>query len=505
MASWQIVHIRVNDSATGRPAAVRIRFTDAQGAYLPPLGRRSDFPTGDNESVGGNVLIGGRAYAYIDGACEVRLPAGTIHVEIHKGPEYQPIRQTIERRFGQVTLRFTVERQSTVAASGWHAGDVQSHCLRPSAAALEGAAEGLDLVHLLIRDDGGHTAIPDPMFAEFSGQAVRASHEACQVCVNSFNRGAALGDLILLHCHRLVFPLRLQEPGFEHYTLLDWAGQCHRKGGLTICPDLLESPGEHLAAAILGGVDAVLWAADRPLDDARLSRWYQFLNSGFRLPLTGGSGKSSNRTPLGAVRTLARLPAGEALTLAAWIEAVRAGRCYATAGPLLDFTLNGRGPGEVLPHAILQEDRPLEAAVHFQHAGGRAEIVHNGVVIHEAEVNGGVSRWQITPWAARSEHGRTGRVGDIPTPAWFALRVKAGPQIISHTAPIYIEHSGPILRPLAESLEAQLAADATHCLANAGSDARRHALEQVFRQAHDRLHHSADNSHTSRNQHMPEA
>jgi hypothetical protein len=69
----QNVHVRVNDADTGRPTPVRIRFTDAAASYYAPLGRLAKFRTGPNEDVGGNVLVGGRAYAYIDGTCEIPL------------------------------------------------------------------------------------------------------------------------------------------------------------------------------------------------------------------------------------------------------------------------------------------------------------------------------------------------------------------------------------------------------------------------------------------------
>ena len=35
----QTVHVRVNDAVAGRPTPVRLRVTDAEGNYYPPLGR----------------------------------------------------------------------------------------------------------------------------------------------------------------------------------------------------------------------------------------------------------------------------------------------------------------------------------------------------------------------------------------------------------------------------------------------------------------------------------
>jgi hypothetical protein len=89
-AALHTIHVRVNDAATGQPTPVRMRFTNPAGEYFAPLGRLTEFATDDNEDVGGNLLLDGKQYAYIDGTCEIDLPAGQLLVEIHKGPEYTP-------------------------------------------------------------------------------------------------------------------------------------------------------------------------------------------------------------------------------------------------------------------------------------------------------------------------------------------------------------------------------------------------------------------------------
>ena len=63
-------------------------------------------PTERHQDVGGNVRLGMHPWAYVDGSFEINLPAGTIQVEIHKGPEYRPFTQAVERRSGKLALRF---------------------------------------------------------------------------------------------------------------------------------------------------------------------------------------------------------------------------------------------------------------------------------------------------------------------------------------------------------------------------------------------------------------
>src|SRR5205823_4423930 len=113
-------------------------------------GNLTEFATGRGEEVGGNLRLGRDRFAYIDGGCEVRLPANVpLNVVIEKGPEYTPVRREVTLGEGQLTLRFAVERWADPRAEGWLSGDVRAHFLPPHAALLEAAAEGLAVVNLL--------------------------------------------------------------------------------------------------------------------------------------------------------------------------------------------------------------------------------------------------------------------------------------------------------------------------------------------------------------------
>src|SRR5215470_6663476 len=90
------IHVRVNDAATSQATPVRVRFTDADGNYYAPLGRLTDFATGRNQDVGGNVRLGMQPWAYVEGSFEINLPPGPIQVEIRKGPEYRPLSLTLQ-------------------------------------------------------------------------------------------------------------------------------------------------------------------------------------------------------------------------------------------------------------------------------------------------------------------------------------------------------------------------------------------------------------------------
>src|SRR5438309_9455807 len=114
------VHVRVNDAATNRPTPLRVRFLDEAGNEYVPFGRLARFAEGPGVDVGGSVRLGAERFAYIDGACEIRLPAGNILVEGTKGPEYSPLRRQVTLGPGQISLRLGVERWVDLRQEGWY-------------------------------------------------------------------------------------------------------------------------------------------------------------------------------------------------------------------------------------------------------------------------------------------------------------------------------------------------------------------------------------------------
>jgi hypothetical protein len=440
------VHLRINDAATGRPTPVRLRIAAPDGSAFAPLGRPAEFATGRGEDVGGHLLLGrDQRWWHIDGSCEIPLPDGVpLTVEARKGPEFAPLVETVTLTPGQLTLRLSVRRVAGPAADGWYAGDVRAHVLPPHAALLEGAAEGLAVVHLLalqtelpsVRD--GRTYLAVPNLLAFSGQTAALASEEwhCRVSVNTFNVHPVLGRLGLLHTHRPVFPLVSGGDAGDDWAVSDWCHQAHRKAGLVVWagpnPPEIGHDGEALAAVVLGLIDAIEVS---PPERGAVQLWARLLNAGLRVPLAGASGKGGNRVPLGAVRTYARLPAGELLTDRGWIEAVRAGRTVVTNGPLLTFTVDDVDPGATLDRptgAVLR----LTAEARLPEGAGRLELVANGHVVADRAAEAG------TPVVLEHEHA----AGDG---GWLAARVRgnaalppAGTVPFAHSSAVFVTVDG---------------------------------------------------------------
>jgi hypothetical protein len=368
------VHIRINDATTGNPTAVRLCVSAPDGSCFAPLGRAADFPTGRNEDVGGHLRSGPERWYYIDGSCEMPLPAAVpLRVRVAKGPEYTPIDETVSLGAGQMALRLSVNRWTDSRAEGWKSIDARCHFLTPHAALLEAGAEDLDVVNLLARPFSvlaldGNTYTTTPNLLAFSGQAAALEAGDRSVAVNTLNSHPVLGSVAILHSHRPVLPLTFGGEETDDWSLCDWCDQCHRKGGLTVWVDAFEpagalAGGEALVAAILGKIDAIE-VTSQPRKTPLLPWVYRLWDAGFLIPLVGASGKESNRVAMGQMRTLADCRESN------WVEGVRAGRTIVSDGPRLR-------PGR-------EGDRHIASAT--TRAGpARVEIVANGRVAASGE------------------------------------------------------------------------------------------------------------------------
>jgi hypothetical protein len=452
------VHLRVNDAATGLATPVRLRVSGPDGTYYAPFGRTTEFACGRNEDVGGNLRLGRDRFAYIDGMCEVKLPAGVpLRVQATKGPEYEPLDETVVLGAGQMALRFVVRRWSHLCDDGWHSGDMRAHFLTPHTAALEAAAEGLSVVNLLAcvqpmpsLDGTIYPSIPN--ITAFSGQRPTLQTESALVAVNTLNVHPVLGSVGLLHSHRAVYPLTFGgTDDTDDWSVCDWCDQCHRKNGLVVWVrafDAEHGRGEALVALLLGKIDAIEFDA-QPRRYPLLPWWYRLLDAGYTVPLAGGSGKDSNTVSLGAQRTYARLSPGEPLTYTNWVNAVRTGRCFMTNGPLLTFEVNGRGPGDTIdviePGTTIKIRATAGSVPPFE----KLELLADGRVIATAVATADGPRCSAT-----AEAEFTARES-----AWLAARCTGGRSSLlsseqatfAHTAPVYLRVAG---RPLPRREEA---------------------------------------------------
>ena len=400
--------------------------------------------TGWFEDHGADLRLGSMTYAYIDGECDVRCPVGRIYVEVAKGFEFAPVRESIEVTQSTAVIELRIRKPLAWQGNGWVTADTHVHFVSPSTAQLEAAAEGVDIVNVLAATWGRlNTNFGDFVGAPTAGDANRAI-----VSVGSENRHHFLGHLSLLGTRKLVAPFSTGGPteaalgeGTEDGYLAAWADRARREDGLVVVPHFPNPYSEVVAAAILGKIDAVeikdfTWGPD----SFGVTEWYRLLNLGLRIAAVGGTDKMSAGMPIGGVRTYAHLGTRE-VSFAAFAAAVRAGRTFTTSGPLVKLEVEGAVPGEAVAingrgrveaHATATSIYPL----------GDLEIVHDGKVVARTAAAGNHTVSISTQLRVRRSGWVAARVSS-PVRAWHVWPVL----LAAHTSPVYLSGQERVIRP----------------------------------------------------------
>jgi hypothetical protein len=172
--------------------------------------------------------------------------------------------------------------------------------------------------------------------------------------------------------------------------------------------------------------------------------WYELLNAGFRVVGLAGSDFPANigrfdTWPrvfplLGPERALVKAEPGES-AFDAWAAGVRKGAVVVSNGPLLDFSVQGRGPGAVIRWDGDGIEAEGVASAVFHRPIRRLEIVANGRVIASREGGDGATELSLPFKVALKES------------TWIAARVQAQnnegePEIWAHTNPVYLLREG---------------------------------------------------------------
>jgi hypothetical protein len=426
------VHVTVVDDATGRPVPCRVHFRSAEGVPYQPHGHHNHVTQNLGSwhyDVGGDVRLGQRTYAYIDGTCQGWLPRGDVVVEVARGFEYEPLRQTVRIEPGQRELTLRIGRIADLASEGWWSGDSHVHFLSTLGAQLEQRGEDLRVVNLLQAQWGALFTNTE----DFSGRPALVDGGGYVTYVGQENRQHALGHTVLWGLREPVMPWSSDGPdeaelgGALDATLSDWADRTHAQGGTVVAAHFPNPNGEPAVLVATGRADAVEMLAHT--GDA-MREYYRYLNCGYRLPLVGGTDKMSSAVPVGLYRTYARLD--EEFSYEAWCRAVRSGRTFLSGGPLVTLSVDGRepgdtvelsGPGTVSVRAAVRSIFPLRSL----------EVVLNGEVVARAEANGG-------------RHAEISQEVRIDRHSWVACRASGVDdhldewfrRVFAHTSPVYV-------------------------------------------------------------------
>jgi hypothetical protein len=205
---------------------------------------------------------------------------------------------------------------------------------------------------------------------------------------------------------------------------------------------------ELVADAALGLVDSVDLIGPSDVEGTAVL-YHHLLSCGLRLAATVGTDVwlSHSRGPLlsnppGWGRVYADLR-GAPLSVAAFAEAVRAGRTLATNGPWLELEVDGRGPGDRVEAA---PGRRLPVTARVEGPGvERLELVGPDGVLASAEAGGGAAPAIDT-------------TVEVDGSTWLCAVARGpghpsvlGPVTFAHTSPVWVEVDGRPVRRAASA------------------------------------------------------
>jgi hypothetical protein len=424
------LEVEVVDAATGAPIPARVSITTPDGrSHVPDdAWRHADdsFDRAERKMEYG--------YFHSAGAASVRVPAGPVAIEVARGLEYRVARREVVVGEGAPhTERFALERLDDLPARGWWSGDVHVHMNyggayrnTPANLVFQATAEDVHVVESLIVNK--EQRVPD--IAYFSGSLDPDSTRETLLFHGQEFHTSYWGHTGILGPTRNVLV-----PGYAAYVDTAAASlyphnaavsdRAHAQGALFGYvhpfdeypdPARADVPLTHELPVdvALGKVDyyEVIGFSDH-LASTRV--WYRLLNCGFRLPAAAGTDAMANfaslRGPVGLNRVFVK--ADGPLDHGRWLAGLKAGRSFATNGPLLSFTLGGKEAGDEI--SLPPGRHELEARVEMR------SIVP---VDHLDVVSGGQVRASIPLTGDRTSAAATLRL-KVDRSGWYTLRAYA--------------------------------------------------------------------------------
>ncbi len=404
----------------------------------------------------------------------VEVPSGTYTITVERGKEYAPLSKEIVVEKSAVDVTLPIRRWINMVEHGWFSGDVHAH--RPLA----------DMSNLVLAEDL-NVATPLSHWVTVA--------DVDPVKGNRTPQGTVKPEWIAIDKTHGIYPLNTE---YEIFTV---GGKSHTLGAVLICGqktpldrgvppvrriaeqahaegafldlekhswawspmivplmkvDLFELANNHCWPTDFAFSSWTLDAAPKymnlDLTDKGFTEWgwidfgfqsyYAYLNCGFRMMPSAGTGSGVHPVPFGFGRVYVHVP-GE-LTFAKWREGLLAGRSFVTTGPLMRMQFNGEDAGHTIKSTTAKTAVCVTGTVQSLSTIDRIEILVNGDVVRTVKPPhttspGGVSTGELDETVSVDGSG------------WLAVRCFEGRPDkrirFAHTAPVFIEVPGKPLAP----------------------------------------------------------
>ena len=453
----------------GHTIPARVSLTGGDGRFYAP----DDAWIHADDAFDGNDRPFEAHYFYSPGKSSLSMPNEPFHVDVLAGFERALPYKTMVTASGTNRLvNVTPRPKWSLEQSGgrWVSGDLHVHMNyggtyrnTPAHLAVQAKAEDVTILNNLIVNK--EQRFPD---IAYDGVGLDSASDAQTLIIHGQEFHTSYwGHRGILGIKRILLPGYAGYPNTAASSLFpmdaDVYDMAHAQGALVGAvhpfdeePDPFADPPQNITDEL--PVDAALGKLDYMeivgFSDHKSTAavWYRLLNLGFRIPAGAGTDATTNyaapiRGQIGFDRVYAWVPAGP-LHLAAWFDALKKGRTFATNGPLVEFTLGGQLPGGELKFPSPQTAVPFTARLRSIVPVDHLEIVCNGKVVRNLKLEGARDSADVNGSLPLEESG------------WCVLRAysdKAEYPVLDKYAyatasPIYVEIAG---RPLKSSEDAR--------------------------------------------------
>lgn len=427
------LRIRLIDAAGGQPTSASVCVNNGNHEPDPdPLGEFSHRRHGNQQQ--GPIRLRAFSYGfYADGGCQVRVRPGPVTIAARKGYEYRPVEITLNAAAkAEIPVAITLSRAIDMAALGWYSGDTHIHIERTGrnddALLAVTSAEDIRYAFLLSMNSKGYDAgVGYESHRQHTGvgEATLARHGIYHLTSGQEYRTRTLGHVTIALADRYVAAGGTTEDVERGPSLATIADQAHAARGFIGLAHGGYSDKEAdrlLLERKMDYLELLQFGEHRSLG---LTGWYDFLNIGFRLPMIGACDYPYAQR-LGSEITYAW--SDTAPTPRSFAEALAGGRSFATSGPMLFFTVEGKKPGEILRYPETTERKlRLDARVYSpQHPVRHLDLIVNGEVVERRTDPSGRSEWTL------------GHLLPLRGSCWIAARAYGDGGTEAHTNPIYV-------------------------------------------------------------------
>ncbi len=468
--------LSVCDEASGAHLAARIYVSSAKGDCLLPSARPDHSVAVYDVTDPGTGIR--EAYAAVSRyPLEIEVPPGRYAVTIEHGKEHVPLSEAVEVPAGAAVAKtFRLRRLFNMAARGWYSADCHVHTRRsdlPAAQLADDVNVTFPITAWTTRSDQAPAAARGDGIPQ-QGEAVRIDDAHVYWNLNTEyeitrvqDRPFILGSFMILG-HRRPFTLTcppvkpVAEEARRQGAVIDW--EKHTWPWSSMLPpvagiDVAELSNNSMwrqrtMSGYLWDRRPMLWVGVPPLNaeqfvDYGFESWYAMLNCGYALRPAAGSANGVHPVPLGHSRVYARVDGP--FTYEKWMSAWRAGRSFATNGPVLLMTADGLEPGARRPITAGQAVK-VPVRVEALSAGDldRIELVINGLVVYS---------WKVPPTSnGEPRHRATWEFeARIEGSSWLAVRCfektsRDNPRF-AHTGPVWFDDPSRPLRPHPRQLD----------------------------------------------------